>query len=217
MSAHASPLIPQPWEASACEWERNAPTIGRSRIRRSCSRRVRDVGDRFIDGRDHQQVAVESGHAQDAPYQRSRRGEHHLRPQPRLTVLQVKKHAQAGSGEQPDPGEVENHIAVGQRAEFVAKLQGGQEIDLACYRRQRRDGGSANSDDQRRHRSPHGVRTTAALQDRVNRSSHPPCLPPRQGGVAALPIRLFGPGRRGQSTPGASLRRSSSDGVNCGS
>ena len=68
-------------------------------------------------------MAVESGHAQDAPYQRSRRGEHHLRPHPRLTVLQVKKHAQAGSGEQPDPGEVENHIAVGQRAEFVAKLQ----------------------------------------------------------------------------------------------
>jgi hypothetical protein len=30
ISAHAAPLIPQAWEASACEWERDALTIGRS-------------------------------------------------------------------------------------------------------------------------------------------------------------------------------------------
>ena len=84
ISVHAAPLISQAWEASACEWERDALTMtiqGRSGIRGSCSRRrARDVGDRFIGGRDHRQVAVESGHAQDAPYQRRRRGEHHLRP-----------------------------------------------------------------------------------------------------------------------------------------
>jgi hypothetical protein len=88
--------------------------LGRSGIRGPCSRRrARDEGDRFIDGRDHRQVAVESGHAQDAPYQRRRRGEHHLRPHPRLTVSQVKKHAQTRRSEQPDPGDVEDHVAAG--------------------------------------------------------------------------------------------------------
>jgi hypothetical protein len=81
----------------------------------------------------------------------------------------------------------------GQGAHFVAKLRGGQEVDLACYCHQRRDGGSANSDDQRGHRSPHVVRyRRAALQDRRS-NCHAPWLPLRQRGVVALLIQLFGP------------------------